>query len=429
MDRHLAREMPVSRYFGLTKMTETEVTSLRDVSRLRDTNSERRVSVSLDDMETHFRGGTAGGVRAGSELNVGVLDFSAAGNIYGAEVSRPAHARDSVLADLRMMPLDAQAAVRENMSRIENPNRVPPLSSEQVNRIYAAAGRLLSTNNSSSPLSIHDRRLLVMGIVDNAANPRDIDQGAHDTCNVTTLEERLNTINPALAAELVAHVGLTGHYRAPDGRVAQIDPRSIQPDPEGRVPPHFTKADGLRNYASQLFQLGVINDHWQRHDQTMRFLQVEPTRATDTGDRLMQNGRVIANEARLDLAKMEQIGARLGFQPGYLVGNASARDVHGGVVRVRTEAELQRVIEQAQRSSSWPMIIGLEGDHRMFGPLRISGGIVGHVVSIVGYDRANRTVQISDQRGRASDLPSVPISELFRATIPPPRQRQARPQR
>lgn len=410
-------------------MNETEVPIARDASRQRERAPERSPAVSLNEMEAHFRGSATATARASNELSVGVLDFAAAGNIYGSDNLPPNQARTEILSSLRVIPLDAQAAVRENMSRIENPNRVPPLSRDQISRIYAATDRLLTANDGSSPLSIHDRRLLVMGILDNAANPRDIDQGAHDTCNVTTLEERLNTRNPALAAELVAHVGLTGQYRAPDGRVAQIDPRNIIPDAEGRVPPHFTKADGLRNYASQLFQLGVINDHWQRHDPTMRFFQVDPTRASDTGDRLMQNGRIIANETRLDLAKMDQIGARLGFEPGYIVGNARARDTHGGVVPVRNEAELQRVIERAQGSRAWPLIIGLEGDHRMFGSLRVTDGVVGHVVSIVGYNRANRTVQISDQRGRVSDLQSVPISELFRATIPLQRQKQALPQR
>lgn len=410
-------------------MNETEVPTVRDASRQSERVPERSPTVSLNDMEAHFRGGAVGSARASNELSVGVLDFAAAGNIYCSDRLPSNQARSEILSNLRVLPLDAQAAVRENMSRIENPNRVPPLSRDQINRIYAATDRLLTTNDGSSPLSIHDRRLLVMGILDNAANPRDIDQGAHDTCNVTTLEERLNTRNPALAAELVARIGLTGQYRAPDGRIAQIDPRNITPDAEGRVPPHFTRADGLRNYASQLFQLGVINDHWQRHDPTMRFVQVNPTRASDTGDRLMQNGRIIANEARLDLAKMDQIGARLGFERGYIVGNARAQDTHGGVVPVRNEADLQRTIERAQASRAWPLIIGLEGDHRMFGRLRVTDGVVGHVVSIVGYNRANRTVQISDQRGRVSDLQSVPISELFRATIPPQRQRQALPQR
>jgi len=69
-----------------------------------------------------------------------------------------------------------------------------------------------------SPLSADERNQLAGSILHNASLRTGIDQGFHNTCNVTTLERRLNITNPAEAARIVSEVGLTGQFKSNDGK-------------------------------------------------------------------------------------------------------------------------------------------------------------------------------------------------------------------
>ena len=93
----------------------------------------------------------------------------------------------------------------------------------------------------------------------NAAQQHEIDQGMHNTCNVTTLEQTLNRQSPDKAAQMVSEVGLTGQYKSPDGQTINLDPRSLHPDGETNFRGTEAK-DGNRNYASQVFDMAAIND-------------------------------------------------------------------------------------------------------------------------------------------------------------------------
>jgi hypothetical protein len=91
------------------------------------------------------------------------------------------------------------------------------------------------------------------------ADTQDIDQGqASDACRMSAVECRLSVRRPSLVSELVASVALTG--TAVIGNPAQkidLDQRSLRPASSQclKVP----CAENERSYASQLFQLTVMN--------------------------------------------------------------------------------------------------------------------------------------------------------------------------
>ncbi len=373
-----------------------------------------------------------------------INDPSAAGDVRAANAPRdvisetPARAavseqdvealRTGLNREIARMPNAMARDITESMRVLEN--RTPPLTNEQIAGVYEATQRLLLDPERRSPLTLQQRQLLAAGIMDNAARPSDIDQGRHDTCNVTTLEERLNTLHPERAAALVAEVGLTGGFTSRDGFRAIIDRASLRPDSEARVLP--SNGDRMRNYASQVFDVAVLNDHYQRETPNRRYVQRDPRTVADprhmipTGEGMATstNDRISANAGRnatafrgLDLGRINRVGESIGLGTNYIIGHSLAPDAHAadGTTVVSNVTELGQALERARASNNFPLVVGVEADGPMFNT-RLRGG---HVVSILGYDPETRTVRISNQWGRSQDLQNVPLQTLHDSMFRP----------
>lgn len=347
--------------------------------------------------------------------------------------SNEAEARAGLMREIARMPQALARDVTESMRLLES--RTPPLSREQIAGVLSATERLLSDREGRSPLDLGQRQLLAAGILDNAARPRDIDQGGHNTCNVTVIEERLYTRNPEIAAALVAEVGLTGSFTARDGFRAILDRSSLRPNSESRVLP--SQGDGQRNYASQIFQVAVLNDFYQRQDPNRRYIQRDLRTAADprgmapTGEGMAfsQNDRISQREARragafggLDLNEINRLGQNLGLEPNYVIGHRRARDANeeSGTTVVANVDQLAEALSRARSSNNFPLVVGVEVDGPMF-PRSVGRG--GHVLSIVGYDPETRTVQISNQWGRDEDR-TVRLQDLHDSMFERPQARR-----
>ncbi len=174
----------------------------------------------------------------------------------------------------------------------------PPLSEEEIAKSYYEMARLMEAGGDK-PLSHDERVKLASQAMHHAANPETIQQGQHDTCNVTTIETRMYTREPSAAIRMVADLGINGEFKTNDGKVVKIDP----PD---SIKPHDTSKNQAnsddRDYASQVFQVGAVNVYHATHPfkgfdkdgkpielppGAVRYVQVEPKDANDTGERLM----------------------------------------------------------------------------------------------------------------------------------------------
>ncbi|HEY9683612.1 MAG TPA: hypothetical protein V6C89_20320 [Drouetiella sp.] len=330
--------------------------------------------------------------------------------------------RAALTREIARMPAAMARDISESMRVFEN--RRPALTNEQIAGVYEATQRLLEDSNRTSPLTLQQRQLLATGIMDNAARPSDIDQGNHETCNVTTLEERLYTRNPERAAAITAEVGLTGGFTGRNGFRATLDRASLRPDSEATVLP--SRGDGLRNYASQIFDVAVLNDFYQRANPNVRFVQRDPRTAADprhmtrTGEGILtsDNDQVTPEAARrartfpgLNLTRINRLGENLGLEPNYVIGHVRADDarVEDGTTVVRNVQELGQALERARATNNFPLVVGVEVDGPMFRGIRGRGA---HVLSIVGYNPETQTVQISNQWGRAQDLQNVRLQDL-----------------
>lgn len=160
-------------------------------------------------------------------------------------------------------------------------------ASEQVISTYREVRRLLkSETDSAVPIDGASRIRLAQEIISNAANPTDIRQGKHRTCNVAVLEGRVYTREPASAARLVVDVATSGAYIASDGTRVVLDKQSLRPDQDA----DRKDAEDNRTYASQLFQVTAVNVYYAKFADGIRYEQhpVDPNIVpVDTGERLV----------------------------------------------------------------------------------------------------------------------------------------------
>jgi hypothetical protein len=168
------------------------------------------------------------------------------------------------LAGLRLLNSSQATQMRADMTAFEKRAKEQGLTSETVARTYNQVSRLLETSNEQ-PLPAHKLRA-ALDIMAIAADPSSNNQGAHNTCNVTALENRLFTRQPDLAAGLVADVAATGKYKATDGTTVTLDKESLTIQPEELEAANRPRGENYRNYASQLFQVTAINLLYEREN-------------------------------------------------------------------------------------------------------------------------------------------------------------------
>lgn len=278
-------------------------------------------------------------------------------------------------------------------------------------------------NRRDSGLSDAERKTVAAGLMNNAARPQDIDQGFHNTCNVTTIEEGLFTENPASAAAKVKEIALYGQYTGRDGKTINVPPDALHADFEATG---SQDKDGKRNYASQLLQMGMINHYLQPRGQY--YTQVQSTDRRDTGERLMAMGpggtfsdRAVLDPANgkemrhpdLDAYKVGEIGKQAGIDGQFVFSHTSyARKGDDG--SVKTFGSPQE-LEAAMKNRKWGILVVNSGDKLFTGTSGKGGAGGGHVVSL--HNNGDGTFKLSNQWGKEHDQDGLTASNLMQATL------------
>lgn len=320
------------------------------------------------------------------------------------------------------MTADQKAEVDKDMKAIENRN--PPLSADQVRGIYDSTAKLLRNDGGQSPLSADERNQLAGSILHNASLRTGLDQGFHNTCNVTTLERRLNVTNPAEAARIVSEVGLTGQFQSSDGKMIKLDANSLHEDREASLQFGDKRTDGARDYASQIFDQATVNDYWQHQKPPLFYSQVTPTSQSDTGERLKYaNGQEVTGpdgkpmrQPALSVDAMADIGKRLGMTGNYIISNpdVSGTDKTDGTAKVQSYQEFSDALTNGKP----PAIIMVNANDKLFGGTGDKGGAGGwHVVTVSDYKEGPPAqVFMTNQWGSANNK-WVNVSDLYNATL------------
>ena len=282
-----------------------------------------------------------------------------------------------------------------------------------------------------------------------AADPRTIDQGMHETCNVTTVESRMFTKNPSAAVSLIDQVATTGKYTTADGsQTVSVNPESLKRT--GTEEKKAVPEDGDRSYASQIFQVTAVNLNYQTHELhtkdengkdvtypagTVEYRQGKPdenaTPPTSgevlidkrTGQPIKDGGKEMQAPGLNDDQIVDTYNQISDHQDsGFYICNKDNISGDGKeVTQIGSEAELKAKIEEAQKNGKLPIILGVNSGQEPFysdshgGAAGGSGG--GHVVTITGIDKDGK-VQVENQWGKESKH-SVDMHELYIATMAP----------
>jgi len=346
----------------------------------------------------------------------------------------------SQLAESKIKDPDQLAKFRADMDRFESRLASRDLGSLETDLAYREIERLLVAEGDK-PLSAERRLQLAQQVMSQLATPTSIDQGYHNTCNVTAVEARTYTRHPALAAQLVADVALTGEYHAQDGTVVKVSPESLQPDREAqRNPPAY----GERSFASQLFQVTAINIHWAKYNalwtppSQLRYEQRTPdptANPPDTGERLVDYSKdppkLNANEPHLYDSAIVKLSCAITGESEhddiFLVHQEKELGSRSGLTLIASEADLEKRLGKVATDGNLPIIVSV---NTRFEPFRSDsakgrpGGTGGaHVVTITQYyPGPPARVGIDNQWGEKADHlgdNAILIRDLYLSMRPP----------
>lgn len=278
------------------------------------------------------------------------------------------------------------------------------LSDTEIAKTLDQVSRLIETKSAVlDPGSEQQARIAAAaGIMKNATKPDVyVNQGAHNSCNVTTVEERTFNNYPARAAQIVTDSVLTGQYTSLDGKTVKLHPDALRPDSEARR--NQLQGENLRSYTSQIFQAAVLTDLGSRNNPPVQYIANGGPGASGEGWITQSGQKYSFNGTSLqDIVNMNR----------YANGDSNVVAAGFG-----SPAELESWIKA--NAGKQPLILGVNGSDPLFyGDHTRSDGQTGglnHVVSIREYDQANHRVRVSNQWGAGMDF-WVDISLLYQAT-------------
>jgi len=328
---------------------------------------------------------------------------------------------------------------QENMRKFEERAKKEGMSPEEVTKTYDSVTRMMTAPQGDAKLpNAEQRALLAQNFMHHAADPKNIDQGSANTCNVTTMQERLMTRTPSKMADMLEQASTKGQYTAPDGKVIKLDPRAMQPI-SGLDSP--TPADNTRSYTTQVLNHTMVNEMSQRRNPPEYYTQLtggvdengQRLRQNDSGERLRAgsfDGTNITDskggsQPKASIYDMNQAMQRYTGEKGTIAveGNTFGADPEArNMTTFKNPQELAAEIQKAQREGRLPLIIMVDGNHpSMYGRPGQSREWGAHVVSIRGYDPATGQVEISNQWGKGNDR-NIDINTLYQATKPPEKE-------
>jgi hypothetical protein len=341
---------------------------------------------------------------------------------------------DSMVGSKAMKQKDGDH-LKADMAAFEARAGQAGLDASEIAKTYENVSRLIESTGQST-VDQPSRIKIAEQALHHVAYPTEIDQGRHDTCNVSTVEVRTFMRYPSAATKLIADVATTGSYTSADGTKITIDAKSLKTDEESSQNP---TPDRERSYASQIFQIAAANVYWQRQEEdpagnyatkgSLRFEQDPSKRGyftNDTGERLMaywsnppkelSKGPAMGASALKDIA--DQISGK--SDDGFVIENK----IKGGpnTVQVSSEKDLRDALIDIKKGGQLPAIIRVHTGNEPFlsdqgGTLSRSKG-VWHVVSVTAFDEQTGKVSIDNQWGKSSDH-QMKIGDLYNATLEP----------
>lgn len=311
--------------------------------------------------------------------------------------------------------------IRRQMEQFERAAKERGLSDTEVAKTYREVSRLYEAkDNPNVPITDVQRRALAKQVLEHAADPTSIDQGAHNTCNVTTLESRAYSRTPSEAARIVADVATTGQYTSRSGLTVKLDKDSMTAH-NGAESLH--KVDGTRDFAGQLFQVTAVNLAYQKDNPNIRYEQKPPQPGKtppDNGERLLDYSTNPPTEVGRPSLLFRAFGSedKGKRQPDLYTDNL--RSVGNEITgekddkwlldygNVKSREDFDNQLTQAKREGRLPLVVmvhtGNEPFHTDSGNGTAGGSGGWHVVNVTDYQAGPPArVAVDNQWGQQAD--------------------------
>lgn len=331
------------------------------------------------------------------------------------------------LASERITIAKERADFLNNLKKFEERARLQKLPDQEVAQTMREMSRVLEANGNT-PVTARHRVRATLGIMRNAADPFSNDQGYHDTCNATMIENRLYARTPSAAARVVADSLLKGKYVAADGTTTIISPSNLQAYSEEAL--NEPANSNTRLYASQIFQTTAINSLYTKHNLQkvppgdLRYFQVKPVNDDDTGERLFDlqkspgetNPTVVDGHASIDgMIHMSMLITGKNEGEAFLLHNKYANRFDNKGSLFQSEEDLARKLAKLKEEGKLPAILAISSmSTPMYNALRtnfkeqvypVTEDLLhsdGHGVLVIDYDEKTRTGVVDDSRGKRS---------------------------
>lgn len=328
---------------------------------------------------------------------------------------------------------------KADMIRLENRAKERNLPPEKIAESYIALSAMLGKQDNA-PIDEKRRYQLAAETMSNLADPYTISQGFHKTCNVKVLDVVVNAKDPAMAANMISEVALTGKYTLPSGVKVDLPKGALSPVGEAEKIPTL---DGQRSFAGQIFDATAINAFLQNKNLFYRYepMPMQPgMKGYSSGDIMVENStnKPLLNKESGDVVEYDGLASEnIAAVYRLLVGdNAASRDwlldpryasdVSDGVKTYSSESEFRDILTQLKKEGAFPFPMHVNTKMAPF--WRDSGGGSAggssegaHVVNITDFDPQTGRVEIDNQwssvNDRNTDDSSVPITQLYFASL------------
>jgi len=262
-------------------------------------------------------------------------------------------------------------------------------------------------------------RKVVAGAMDNAANPKGIDQADSSRCNATTVEEHMYRQDPANATAKLKEVALRATFTGDsyqNGTYAAKVPEGIFKAAIADVGGDTQSGNEVMNSATGLLTGGLINHALK--PQGRAFTDTATAGKGDSGERLMdlQTGKVMGDFSGMgayEIANMLKAGNVHGVNVISADSTFSYRGSTDGVVHVDDPSQIGNAV-----GKEGAILFVNSGNRLMSGRDNLAGG--GHVVSVYqATDSAGNptgSFEMSDQYGSQRDRTGISARALFNAS-------------
>ncbi|MBX9689662.1 MAG: hypothetical protein K2X27_23325 [Candidatus Obscuribacterales bacterium] len=333
--------------------------------------------------------------------------------ITGGNQTSKDHLKDSLSKNFKASTLHN---LIDNMSKFEQRAKQNQLSQKQIDETYKTIDRILSCKEG--PLTEDLRRQVVRETMQHLGDPTVISQGGHNTCNVTAIQDRAYVLHPEKASKLIADIATKGEFQSALGPIVKLNREDFFPDKEARK---SRPEAGLRDYATQLFNVTAVNLYYQAAKPDWRYKQIIENDPTTHKEHLKEglfdkNGRQVSqfghtidgpglganaiayiNDAIV--GKHEKY-AVLSFQQGNL-HRPGTKDLGVTSAEIGDEENFRHILKDLKDKHQLPAIGAVEvGVY----PLNIDSG-----APVVGYENGGHVVNFTDMQN-GSDAKTSHVS-------------------